>query len=111
MTPMRRPDPDGVVSGHAISRSGRYRRFPDYGSRRTRSSAVQNLLGGDQAMAASRRPALYADAAYAVVTRPSREYTGHAFPCEDVLVGCRRASRIPSKAAAKNCSRHSNKVL
>jgi citronellol/citronellal dehydrogenase len=29
---------------------------------------------------------LYADAAYAVITRPSRECTGNAFLCEDVLV-------------------------
>jgi citronellol/citronellal dehydrogenase len=49
------------------------------------TSAVQNLLGGDEAMAASRRPELYADAAYAVVTRPSRDCTGNAFLCEDVL--------------------------
>jgi citronellol/citronellal dehydrogenase len=49
------------------------------------TAAVQNLLGGDEAMAAARRPELYADAAYAVVTRPSRECTGNAFLCEDVL--------------------------
>jgi citronellol/citronellal dehydrogenase len=49
------------------------------------TSAVQNLLGGEAAMAASRTPQLYADAAYAVVTRPSRECTGNAFLCEDVL--------------------------
>jgi citronellol/citronellal dehydrogenase len=49
------------------------------------TAAVQNLLGGDEAMAASRRPELYADAAYAVLTRPSRECTGNAFLCEDVL--------------------------
>ncbi len=49
------------------------------------TAAVQNLLGGDEAMAASRKPALYADAAYAVVTRPSRECTGNMLLCEDVL--------------------------
>jgi citronellol/citronellal dehydrogenase len=49
------------------------------------TAAVQNLLGGDEAMAVSRKPELYADAAYAVVTRPSRECTGNAFLCEDVL--------------------------
>ena len=49
------------------------------------TAAVQNLLGGDEAMATSRKPALYADAAYAVITRPSRECTGHTFLCEDVL--------------------------
>jgi citronellol/citronellal dehydrogenase len=49
------------------------------------TAAVQNLLGGDAAMARSRRPELYADAAYEVLTRPSRECTGNAFLCEDVL--------------------------
>jgi len=49
------------------------------------TAAVQNLLGGEAAMARARRPELYADAAYAVITRPSRECTGNAFLCEDVL--------------------------
>jgi citronellol/citronellal dehydrogenase len=49
------------------------------------TAAVQNLLGGDAAMAVSRRPELYADAAYAVITRPSRECTGNTLLCEDVL--------------------------
>ena len=45
------------------------------------TAAVQNLLGGDEAMAKSRRPELYADAAYAVITRPSREATGNSYLC------------------------------
>jgi citronellol/citronellal dehydrogenase len=49
------------------------------------TAAVQNLLGGDEAMARSRKPELYADAAYAVITKPSRDYTGQALLCEDVL--------------------------
>ena len=49
------------------------------------TAAVQNLLGGDEAMARSRRPELVADAAHAVVTRPSRECTGNLFLAEDVL--------------------------
>jgi citronellol/citronellal dehydrogenase len=49
------------------------------------TAAVQNLLGGDEAIARSRKPELYADAAYAVITRPSRECTGNAYLCEDVL--------------------------
>ena len=49
------------------------------------TAAVQNLLGGEEAMARARRPELYADAAYAVITRPSRDCTGNAFLCEDVL--------------------------
>jgi citronellol/citronellal dehydrogenase len=49
------------------------------------TAAVQNLLGGDAAMARARRPELYADAAYAIFTRPSRECTGNTYLCEDVL--------------------------
>jgi citronellol/citronellal dehydrogenase len=49
------------------------------------TAAVQNLLGGDEAMARSRRPEIVADSAYAVLTRPSRECTGNFFLCEDVL--------------------------
>lgn len=50
------------------------------------TAAVQNLLGGDEAMRRARTPAVYADAAYEVLTRPSRECTGNTFLCEDVLV-------------------------
>ena len=49
------------------------------------TAAVQNLLGGNEAMAKSRKPAVVADSAYAVLTRPSRECTGNFFLCEDVL--------------------------
>jgi citronellol/citronellal dehydrogenase len=49
------------------------------------TAAVQNLLGGDEAMKRSRKPEIYADAAHAVLTRPSRECTGNLYLCEDVL--------------------------
>src|SRR3954464_2424789 len=49
------------------------------------TAAVQNLLGGDAAMNVSRRPELYADAAYAVLNRDSRACTGNTYLCEDVL--------------------------
>jgi citronellol/citronellal dehydrogenase len=49
------------------------------------TAAVQNILGGDEAMARSRSPEIYADAAHAILTRPSRECTGNFFLCEDVL--------------------------
>ncbi|MBK5110502.1 MAG: NAD(P)-dependent oxidoreductase [Thermoleophilia bacterium] len=49
------------------------------------TAAVQNLLGGDAAMKMARTPAVYADAAYNVLTRDSREFTGQALLCEDVL--------------------------
>ena len=48
------------------------------------TAAVQNLLGGDAAMAVSRKPELYADAAYAILNRDST-YTGNTALCEDVL--------------------------
>jgi citronellol/citronellal dehydrogenase len=50
------------------------------------TAAVQNLLGGDEAMAQSRKPAVYADAAYAVLSKPASEYTGQTLLCEDVLL-------------------------
>ena len=49
------------------------------------TAAVQNLLGGDEAMAKSRKPEVVSDSAYAILTRPSRECTGNFFLCEDVL--------------------------
>ena len=54
------------------------------------TAAVQNLLGGDEAMAASRKPQLYADAAYAVITRPSR--SAPATPSSARTSSPRRAS-------------------
>jgi citronellol/citronellal dehydrogenase len=50
------------------------------------TAAVQNLLGGDEAMARARTPDVYADAAYAIVTRPAGSYTGNSLLCEDVLL-------------------------
>ncbi|MCB2413767.1 NAD(P)-dependent oxidoreductase [Demequina sp. TTPB684] len=49
------------------------------------TAAVQNLLGGDRIMQASRTPEIYADAAYVVVTTGSRELTGRSLIVEDVL--------------------------
>jgi citronellol/citronellal dehydrogenase len=49
------------------------------------TAAVQNLLGGEAAMARSRRPEIMADAAHAILVRPSRECTGNFFIDEQVL--------------------------
>lgn len=49
------------------------------------TAAVQNLLGGDRVMAASRTAAIYADAAYSVITKRAAEYTGQTLIVEDVL--------------------------
>jgi citronellol/citronellal dehydrogenase len=49
------------------------------------TAAVQNLLGGDEAMSRARTPDIYADAAYAIITRPSTEATGNFYVDDEVL--------------------------
>jgi citronellol/citronellal dehydrogenase len=49
------------------------------------TAAVQNLLGGDEAMRRSRSPEIMADAAAAILARPSREATGNFFIDDEVL--------------------------
>ncbi|KAA9132200.1 NAD(P)-dependent oxidoreductase [Microbacterium caowuchunii] len=49
------------------------------------TAAVRFSLGGERMMQASRTPEVYADAAYEVLLRPSREYTGQTLVVEDVL--------------------------
>ena len=50
------------------------------------TAAIMNLLGGDAAMRRSRKPDIMADAAHAVLRRPSRQCTGNFFLDEDVLI-------------------------
>ncbi|MFT5500512.1 MAG: citronellol/citronellal dehydrogenase [Woeseiaceae bacterium] len=49
------------------------------------TAAVQNLLGGDEIMRHSRKPEIMADAAYLILTKPSREFTGNFCVDDDVL--------------------------
>lgn len=49
------------------------------------TAAVRNLLGGDEAIRGSRTPAIMADAAYAILTKPSREFTGNFCIDEAIL--------------------------
>jgi citronellol/citronellal dehydrogenase len=49
------------------------------------TAAVQNLLGGDDSMAAARRPEIVADAAYQILIRPARDCTGNTFIDDEVL--------------------------
>jgi len=49
------------------------------------TAAVKFALGGDRMMRVSRTPEIYADAAYEILTKPSREYTGQTLIVEDVL--------------------------
>jgi citronellol/citronellal dehydrogenase len=50
------------------------------------TAAVQNLLGGDEAMRKARTPAIYADSALAVLRRDPRECTGNSFIDDEVLM-------------------------
>jgi citronellol/citronellal dehydrogenase len=49
------------------------------------TAAVQNLLGGEEGIRHSRRPEIVADAAHAIITKPSRTFTGRFLIDEDVL--------------------------
>lgn len=50
------------------------------------TSAVRNLLGGEQAIQYSRKPEIVADAAYIILTKPSKECTGNFFIDDEVLI-------------------------
>jgi len=49
------------------------------------TAAIRNLLGGEEAIRGSRRPEIVADAAHAILTRPSHATTGQFFIDEEVL--------------------------
>ena len=49
------------------------------------TAAVRNLLGGEKVIAASRKPEIMGDSAWAVLTRDSRQCTGNFFIDEEVL--------------------------
>jgi len=49
------------------------------------TAAVQNLLGGDETIRRSRKPSIMADAAYAILTKPSRSFTGNFCIDDEVL--------------------------
>jgi citronellol/citronellal dehydrogenase len=54
---------------------------------RIATAAVRNLFGGEEAIRGSRTPEIMADAAYAILTKPSREFTGRFCIDEEVLRG------------------------
>ncbi|MEA2347976.1 MAG: citronellol/citronellal dehydrogenase, partial [Thermoleophilaceae bacterium] len=49
------------------------------------TAAVQNLLGGDAAMAQARTPEIVADAAAVILARDPRECTGNVFIDDEVM--------------------------
>jgi citronellol/citronellal dehydrogenase len=50
------------------------------------TAAVQNLLGGDQVVQHCRKPEILADAAYIILNKPSREFTGQFCIDDEVLI-------------------------
>ncbi len=53
--------------------------------RTTIATAAVNMLGGDELMSHSRKPDIMADAAYVILTKPSREFTGNFCVDDSVL--------------------------
>jgi len=51
------------------------------------TSAIKNLLGGDQIMKMSRTPDILADAAHAIFEKPSRSFTGNFLIDDTFLAG------------------------
>ncbi len=49
------------------------------------TAAVKNVLGGEEMVRRSRKPDIVADAAYLILTRPSREFTGNFCIDDEVL--------------------------
>jgi len=49
------------------------------------TSAIKNLLGGEQLMERSRKPEILADAAYHIFMKPAKENTGNLYTDEEVL--------------------------
>jgi citronellol/citronellal dehydrogenase len=49
------------------------------------TSAIQNILGGDEGMKRCRKPEIMADAAHAIFNRPARTCTGNFFIDDEVL--------------------------
>ena len=63
------------------------------------TAAVQNLLGGDEAMSRSRLPAIVADAAFEILGRDPRECTGHACIDDAVLAAAGKTDLSPYAAS------------
>jgi citronellol/citronellal dehydrogenase len=59
------------------------------------TAAIQNLLGGEEAIARSRSPQIMADAAHAILVRPPGEQTGQQLIDEQVLAAAGRTDFSP----------------
>ena len=67
------------------------------------ATAAIKMIGGDQLMSRSRKPEIMADAAHAIITKPSREFTGQ-FCIDDLVLweaGVRDFSQYAAVAGTK----------
>ena len=73
------------------------------------TAAVQNLLGGDEAMSRARSPEIYADSAYEILRQPAREYTGQSLIDDEVLAaaGRHRPRAVPRRRRRRRAHRGS----
>ena len=62
------------------------------------TAAVQNLLGGDEAVSRARTPEIYADSAHQVLIQPAREYTGQSLIDDEVLAAAGITDLEPYRA-------------
>jgi len=67
------------------------------------TAAIRNLLGGDMAMRASRKPDIVADAAHVILTRPAREFTGN-FCIDDTLLAAHGVSDFSHYRVDPSCN-------
>ncbi|MFL5087815.1 MAG: short chain dehydrogenase, partial [Xanthobacteraceae bacterium] len=51
------------------------------------TAAIQFVVGGEAGMRRARKPEIMADAAYAIVTKPSRTFTGNFLIDDSFLYG------------------------
>ncbi len=51
------------------------------------TAAVQNIVGGEDGLAGSRKPEIVADAAYEILRSPAGKCTGNTFIDDEVLIG------------------------
>ena len=61
------------------------------------TAAVQNLLGGDEAIKRCRKPEIMADAAHAILTKSSRDFTGN-FVIDDEILAAEGGTDLGSYA-------------
>lgn len=76
-----------------------------------KTAAVQNLLGGDALSSVSRTPEIMGDAAYAILTSPSKGCTGNFFVDDEVMatIGVQYVVGALSLAAAQATSARSHR--